>query len=216
MITFDNITLIAVAGINAFNTLKAIKYSCKNINFANVKLITPENINDDFVEIIKCEPLNYEQYNHFIVYRLHEYIDTKYALIIQEDGFVVKSDKWDNSFLDYDYIGAPWPLPQDNFSFRDVYGYIQRVGNGGFTLRSKKLLSLASELNLEWKSYYGFYNEDGFFCCHNRHIYEQYGCKFADIHAAVKFSYETPIPENYNIIPFGFHGRNHPYYNLIK
>ena len=211
-----DVTLVGVAGIKALETLKAIKYSCKKLNFGAVKLITPENIHDETVEIINCEPLNYEQYNHFIVYRLHEYIDTKFALIVQNDGYVVNPEQWSNEFLDYDYIGAPWPLPHDNFSFRDPEGNIQRVGNGGFSLRSKKLLGLAKELNLEWKSYFGFYHEDGFFSCHNRKIYEQHGCKFAPIEVASRFSHETLIPENYGIIPFGFHGRNHPYYILTQ
>ena len=210
-----NVTIVSVAGVKAEEALRAIKYSCKNINFAKAILITPAEIKDDFVEIIKCEPLDYEQYNHFIVYRLHQYINTEYALIVQDDGFVINFDKWDDSFLNYDYIGAPWPLPQDDFSFRDSNGKLQRVGNGGFTLRSKKLLRLASELGIEWKSYFGFYNEDGFYCCHNRHIYEQYGCKFADIYTAARFSHETPIPETQGIIPFGFHGKNHPYYKQL-
>ena len=75
-------------------------------------------------------------------------------------------------------------------------------------------MKLASELELEWKSYYGFYNEDGFICCHNRHIYEENGCKFADINTAAKFSEETILPETKNNISFGFHGKNH--YNFKK
>jgi glycosyltransferase involved in cell wall biosynthesis len=212
ILELKNVTIVAVAGVRAQETLKAIKYSCRNIKFARALLITPEDIVDDEIEIVKCEPLNYEEYNHYIVYKLHEHINTEYALIIQDDGFVVNPDKWDNSFLDFDYIGAPWPLPQDDYSFKDASGIVQRVGNGGFTLRTKKLLSLASELNLEWKSYHNLYNEDGFFCCHNRHIYEQHGCKFADIYTAAKFSHETPTQETQHIIPFGFHGKNHYYY----
>jgi hypothetical protein len=125
---------------------------------------------------------------------------------------VVNPQKWNNSFLEYDYIGAPWDLPKDSFSLRDSKGNLCRVGNGGFSLRSKKLLSLASELNLEWKPYFGFYNEDGFYCCHNREIYENYGCKFAPIHVASHFSQEQIIEENKNIIPFGFHGKTNSYY----
>jgi hypothetical protein len=216
MIKLNNVTIVGVAGTLALETLKAIKYSSREIEFADCKLITPEDVVDDNVNVIKCEPLNYEQYNHFIVYRLHEYIDTEFALLVQNDGYVVNADQWSSDFLNYDYIGAIWPLPQDDFSFRDSEGNIQRVGNGGFTLRSKKLLSLAKELNLEWKSYYGFYHEDGFFCCHNRKIYEDYGCKYAPIEVAAKFSQETNVPENYGVIPFGFHGKNHYYYNLTK
>lgn len=211
-----NVTIIAVAGTKAVETLKAIKYSCKNLKFAAAKLITPEDLHDDEVQIIKCEPLDYEQYNHFIVYRLHEYIDTEFALIVQNDGYVINPDQWSDEFLNYDYIGAPWPLPQDDFSFRDPEGNIQRVGNGGFSLRSKKILSLAKELNLEWKSYFGYYHEDGFFSCHNRKIYEQQGCKFAPIEVASRFSHENMVEENYGKIPFGFHGKNHYYYNLTQ
>jgi len=140
MITLDNVTIIAVAGTKAEETIKAINYSCREIKFGAKKIITPSKINDDSIEVIECEPLDYEQYNHFIVYRLHEYINTKYALIVQNDGYVVNPDTWEEEFLKYDYIGAPWPLPHDDFSFRDPEGNIQRVGNGGFSLRKRSIM----------------------------------------------------------------------------
>lgn len=216
MIDLKKVTIVGVAGTKAEETMKAIKYSMKEIEFGSAKLITPDEVYSEGVETIKCESLNYEQYNHFIVYRLHEYIDTEYALIVQNDGYVVNPYSWEDDFLNYDYIGAVWPLPTDNFSFRDPQGNIQRVGNGGFSLRSKKILQVASNLNLEWKPYYGFYHEDGFFSVHNRAIYELKGCIFAPIDVAVKFSQEMNVPENEGTIPFGFHGRNHYYYNLTQ
>jgi len=212
----NNVTIAAVAGAKAIETLKAIKYSMKELEFYRAILITPDDIQDDQVEIIKCEPLNYEQYNHFIVYRLCEYIETTHCLLVQNDGYVVNPDRWQDSWMQYDYIGALWPLPQDDFSFRDQDGNIQRVGNGGFTLRSKKLLSVAKDLNLEWKKYYGFYHEDGFYCCHNRSAYELAGCKFSPIEVAAEFSHETMVAENYGNIPFGFHGRNNFYYQVTQ
>jgi len=136
----DRVTLVCVAGTKAKESLEAMKYSMQNIQFSAAKLITPEDLTDPDVEIVKCEPLNYEQYNHFIVYRLHEYVDTSHALVVQNDGYVVNPEEWSDQFLEYDYIGAPWPMPQDDFSFRDPLGNIQRVGNGGFSLRSKKIL----------------------------------------------------------------------------
>lgn len=213
----DTVTIAAVAGTKAKETLAAIKYSMKNIKFARAILITPEDLQDDEVEIIKCEPLNYEQYNHFIVYRLADYVDTEHCLVVQNDGYVVNSHCWTNDFLKYDYIGAPWPLPKDNYSFRDPQGEIQRVGNGGFSLRSKKLLALAKELNLEWKEYFGFYHEDGFVCCHNRSAYENNGCKFAPIEVAASFSQESDnIHEQIGKISFGFHGRGNQYYAITQ
>ena len=61
----------------------------------------------------------------------------------------------------------------------------------------------------------GYYNEDGFFTCHNRHLYEQNGCVFAPLDIAKHFSHEIQIPETVGITPFGFHGKNNPYNNLI-
>jgi hypothetical protein len=210
-----NVTLIAITSVRVDRTISALKYSLKNINFNSVKLLTDKDVIDDVIEIIKISELDYENYSKFIVYDLHKYINTSHVLIIQDDGFVVNADKWDNSFLNYDYIGAPWPLPHDDFSYRDINNNIVRVGNGGFSLRSKKLLSMSEELDLEWKSYYGYYNEDGFFTCHNRHIFESNGCIFAPLDVAKYFSHESNIPEIQGITPFGFHGKNKHYNNLI-
>jgi len=137
-------------------------------------------------------------------------------LLVQNDGYVVNPDMWQDQWMQYDYIGALWPYPQDDFSFRDPEGNIQWKGNGGFTLRSKKLLCVAKDLDLEWKQYYGFYHEDGFFCCHHRKTYESEGCKFAPIEVAAEFSHETMVEENYGNIPFGFHGRNNYYYQVTQ
>lgn len=216
MIILDNVTIISVTGINSKDHLNAIKYSCEYIKFGAKKLITSEDISDTEVEIIKVEKMDYEEYSRFLVYDLADHIDTSHALIVQSDGYVVNYEQWKDEFLNYDYIGAPWPLPSDDFSFRDQNGNIQRVGNGGFSLRSKKLLGIAKKLNLEWKEYFGFYNEDGFYACHNKHIYEEQGCKYAPIEIAAEFSHELQIKETEGIVPFGFHGRNHFYYNITK
>jgi hypothetical protein len=215
MINLNNVTLVAVASVRIDRTIQALKYSSKNITFGDVKLFTHEIINDTDFTTINVEKMDYEHYNKFIVFELYKYVDTDYALIIQDDGFVVNPQMWNSEFLNYDYIGAPWPLPHDNFSYRDIYGNIVRVGNGGFSLRSKKILSLATQLGLEWKSYFGNFNEDGFFTCHNRHLYEQNGCVFAPLDVAKYFSHEIQIAENTDITPFGFHGKNSPYNNLI-
>ena len=48
----NNVTIAAVAGTKAIETLKAIKYSIRDLEFDRVILITPEDIEDDQVEII--------------------------------------------------------------------------------------------------------------------------------------------------------------------
>jgi hypothetical protein len=217
MLNLENITLVSVTSVNIERTISALKYSMREINFGEVILLTDKDASSNDVKIIKIDPLDYIGYSKFIVYELYKFINTEFALIIQEDGFVINPERWNSEFLKYDYIGAPFPIPQSNdkISYRDPFGNLVRVGNGGFSLRSKKLLSLPTGLNLDWKAYFGYYNEDGFFAVHNKHIFENYGCVYAPINVAAKFSIEHKIPENYDVIPFGFHGKHNTYYNLI-
>jgi hypothetical protein len=214
-IKLENVTLVCVTSVNVERAINALKYSCRGIDFKEVKLLTDKDISDSKIIVEKIIPLDLNGYSKFIVYDLYKHINTEFALIIQDDGFVINPDKWEDEFLKYDYIGAPWALPSDNFSYRDPFGNLIRVGNGGFSLRSKKLLSLSTELELEWKSYFGFYNEDGFFTCHNRHLFEKEGCKYAPLEVAVRFSKEREIEENKGIITFGFHGKYSKNYFLI-
>ena len=122
---------------------------------------------------------------------------------------MVNPEAWSDIFLDYDYVGAPWPLPKDDFSYRDKNGVVQRVGNS-VSLRSKKLLDLPKKLNMEWKSYNGYYNEDGYICVNQRHVFEENGCTFAPLYVAKYFSREVPLPENKDLIPFAFHKHEGP------
>ncbi len=209
MLNLSNVTLIAVTSVKIPQTIKALEYSCRNINFGKVKLVSdtiPENlppiISFEFIEKMN----NIDEWNYSIIYKLGKYIDTEYAMLIHDDGFIINPQSWKEEFLEYDYIGAPWPLPNDDFSFRDINGDIIRVGNS-VSLRSKKLIDLPADLNLEWKSFHGYYNEDGFICVNYRHVYLNHGMKFANIDVAKYFSHETPIPEIDGITPFAFHNK---------
>lgn len=218
MLNLKDVTLVALSSVKIDETIFALQKSCEQINFADIKLIThnlPSNLPTkiQFNEIEKIE--NIDQYSYHMIYSLGKYIETPYALTVQYDGFVINPSAWINEFLNYDYIGAPWPIPKDNFSYRDINKNLIRVGNGGFSLRSKKLIDLPNNINLEWKPFHGFYNEDGFITCNYRHIYEQNGCNFANIDIAKYFSHETKIPEIEGIVPFGFHGKNF-YYERFK
>ncbi len=209
MIALKNVTIISVACLRVPETIRAIHKSMNGINFGAAKLLTSEDVTDETIEIIKIEKLDYENYNRFVVFELYKYIDTDYVLIVQDDGYVINPEMWRDEFFNYDYIGAPWmlPPPNDSVSFRDPFGNIMRVGNGGFSFRTKKLLEMPTKLNLEWRSYYGYFNEDGFFTCHNRHLIEKQGCIYAPIDVAKYFSHEAEIPEIQGITPFGFHGK---------
>lgn len=206
----DNVTLVSMSSVHLDDTINAMKRSCDGIDYGDVVLIThetPDNLPEGFRigEIDRINSVN--EYSYNMIYKLGDYINTDYALIVQADGFAVNPSSWRDEFLEYDYIGAPFALPRDDFSYRDINGEIFRVGNGGFSLRSKKLINLAVELDLEWKAFHGFYNEDGFICAMNRHVYEENGCKFAPLNVAKYFAHEAKIPEIVGIEPFGFHGK---------
>jgi hypothetical protein len=182
---------------------KALDYSSRYIEFGAVKNIIVDTKNID-------------EWNKAVVFDLGGYIDTEYALLIHPDGFVVHPELWNNDWLKYDFIGAPFPLPTDDFSYRDINGKIQRVGNS-VSLRSKRLLDLPRKLNMEWKPFHGFYNEDGYITVNMRHKFEENGCVFAPFEDAIHFSREMPLPENKRINTFCFHkhfGNNSKYPNF--
>ena len=131
-----------------------------------------------------------EDYNNIILNDIVEYINTDYLLIIQYDGFVLNPQKFIKEFLEVDYIGAPWNF----FNYR-------KVGNGGFSLRSKRLCEVLKK--------YAYLRppgqaEDYFICQEIADILEHHhGIKFAPPLLAEKFSIENKFIKN---MPFGFHG----------
>lgn len=191
MLKLPEVTLICLTNKDFEGHKKAIDKSCEGIEFGAVKLIWDEKIK------------SIDDWNRKVVFELWKYVDTDYAILIHADGYVINPELWNPDWLRYDYIGAPWPLPRDDYSYRDVDGNIVRVGNS-VSLRSKKLMSLPELLRLDWKSYYGNTNEDGFICVHNRHILEDY-CNFAPLEVAKYFSKEHEILENKDLITFAFH-----------
>jgi glycosyltransferase involved in cell wall biosynthesis len=206
-IKLPNVTLVAMATRNVEETLQALIYSCKDVDFGSVKLLshyTPHGM-QPYIHFERMDKIkSIDDWSYKIIYELNEYIETEFALLVHADGFVVNPSSWRKEFFEYDYIGAPWPLPTDDFSYRDVNGEIIRVGNS-VSLRSKRLLELPIKLDLPWEPYFGFFNEDGFICVKNKHIYEANGMKFAPLGVAKYFSHEAMIPEVKGIKPFVFH-----------
>lgn len=191
-IKLPQVTLICMTNAKLEEHQRALDKSCEGIEFGAVKLIHRPDLD------------TIDKWNKAMVYDLTDYVDTDYALVIHHDGYVINPQLWNNDWLNYDFIGAPWPLPTDDFSFRDVNGVIQRVGNS-VGLRSKRLLELPKDLNMPWQSFHGFYNEDGYISVNMRHVFEKHGCKFAPLNVAVHFSKEHDIPENQGLSTFMFH-----------
>lgn len=190
------------------SAVSALQYSTKEINFCEVLFISDKNPlgNKAFYTFQNILPFKtVSEWGKFVVFDLHNFINTEYILLIHEDGFIVNPKAWDNDWLDYDYVGAPFPLPRDQISYRDKFGTIVRVGNS-VSLRSKRLLELPSKIGLEWKNFDGgLAHEDGFLCVQHRHILTKYGIKYAPFETALRFGREVNLPEHRGIEPFTFH-----------
>lgn len=196
MLKLPNITLILLTNRDFKGAKRAIDKSCEGIEFGAVKIIWDEKIT------------GIDEWNRKIIYDLPKYVDTSHALLIHQDGYVINPQLWNPEWLELDYIGAPWPLPKDNYSYLDELGRLQRVGNS-VSLRSKKLMEAVARTpeSYFWsfKEKYGNTNEDGYISCHNRVLLELSGCKFATLEQAVHFSKEHEIPENKGVDTFAFH-----------
>lgn len=204
MINLNDVSLVAVATKEVEETLEAIRYSLKNVSFDKVMLFAhfnPAPMAMDY-EFIQIEPFSsVEEWGKYIIYELYKYISTKHIILIHADGFIVNPESLNDEWLKYDYIGAPWAIPSDNFSCRDYYGNIIRQGNS-VSLRSYKM---PTELNIPWEADAGYFHEDGFLCAVKRHILVKNGIEFAPFEVACRFSHEKPLPEFKDIKPFVFH-----------
>lgn len=203
----QNVTLAAMTSVKVRETVKALEYSMGDIDFGEVVLVThrkplflPKGITYKKIDRLK----NIDAFNYNMIYKIHEYIETDFMLLVHYDGFVVNPHMWRDEFLDYDYIGSPFPLPKDDFSYRDNQGNICRVGNS-VSIRSKRLLEFPDRAAIPFEADHGFFNEDGFICCKNRHLFEAEGMKYAPIEVAKYFGHENMIPETEGILPFVFH-----------
>lgn len=199
-----DITLICVTGIKHQQSVNSLLRCLNLVEFDCIKFLSDikSDIFDDRIEFVKINKLaSLDDYSKFILYELYKYFNTKHCLIVQHDGYIVNPESWRKEFLDYDYIGAPWRI---NKCYVNKFGEMCRVGNGGFSLRSKKLLELPSKLKISFNI--GEYNhEDLNFCMVNKHVYEKYGMRIAPFDIAKYFSHEFYLPEFIGINPFGIH-----------
>ena len=142
-----------------------------------------------------AEDCTYQQAMHWEMGRFADYFDTSHALICTHDGFISSPHLWQDSWLEYDMVGAPWPA---------FWNVGHRVGNTGFTLQSQKFLQMAAKAEALWKGEAG----DVFLCRTMEQGFRDNGIKYAPVDVAAAFSWEHYIEEN-TAGPdrsFGFHG----------
>lgn len=185
-----NTTLCCVDCINHELAIEALRKSMSACSFERVLFLSDRNMDVPGIETVLISPLrSRDEYSAFILHELVHHIETDFVLLVQWDGYVVNPAAWTDDFLGYDYIGAVWGQHQDAF----------RVGNGGFSLRSKKLLQATQTIPIEGENQ----NEDDLICRKYRPMLESsYGIRFAPESVAEQFSFEIAYPRR---MPFGFH-----------
>ena len=142
-----------------------------------------------------------------LVENLHARFKTPYVLTIQDDGFPMRAGLGD--FVGkWDYIGAPWVR---HSTYYDLYPRRYCVGNGGFSLRSKRLCEVASRIYGKWFSRlpYWWYvtGDDTFYCKTLRFWFRSAvrGMKWPTAHEATRFAIENNLDFLGDEQPLGFH-----------
>lgn len=187
-IFLPDVTLFTVDSRDIGMVVVASEICQKYIEFGSVKILS--HLPSDCPNVVKIEPiLSRETYSRFLMKEAYNYIDTRYALIFQADGFILNPFAWKDEFLDFDYIGAPWPYNDD-----------RNVGNGGFCLRSRKLMEVVA---LEDKMV-ETHPEDFCICRVYGNYLKAMGFRFAPARLASEFSVEG-VEWNGQ---FGFHNAN--------
>jgi hypothetical protein len=208
VLDIPTVTLLAIDGVgnktNEYTDI--IQDQCNMMEFGSVVFLTADSNfdGDGEIDVRHIAKMNYHQFNEFLCVGLSEYVNTEHVLYIQEDGFVVDSNKWREDFLEYDYIGSPWIREGKLIDF--CGGDVENVvGCGGFSIRSKKFLELASMTGYSSGIASQGLNEDVFLC--NKRFAGGFmrdnGIKFAPLEVANKFASEEEIVCNNT---FGFHG----------
>lgn len=142
--------------------------------------------------------------------RLFERFDTKYVLIVQEDGFPLRSGL--DAFTDsgYDFFGAP------DCRADVIPDLLTRLlnycpSNGGFSLRTKRMCRLAANL---WHDRYEGLSFDPDVMCEDAFYTKTLplaGLKYwfsrrqAPSILSDRFSYGAVFPLTAKMMPFGFH-----------
>ena len=171
----SQVTLCAVDTANTPLAARAMALCRRHCAFGESVLIANEPVGGG-VRFEPIDPLpSRRHYSEFVLRKLHNYVSTPFVLLVQWDGYIVDPNQWTDEFLRYDYIGAPWHWHHDSMN----------VGNGGFSLRSRRLLEVLASPEIADP---GDHPEDHYICRMLRPMLEsRHGIRFAPQEVAARF-----------------------------
>jgi len=197
MLELSGITLCCLDTANPELALRALRCSASGIRFARTLFLTDRPYDVPGIDVRVVAPLeSREAYSAFVLKTLVEHIDTAHVLLIQWDGYVINPAAWRAEFLACDYIGAKWFW---HTTPKNALHEAMRVGNGGFSLRSRKLLVALQDPRIDLAG-----PEDETICRAFRPLLErEHSIVFGSEALADAFAFEVAYPIGR---PFGFHG----------
>jgi len=192
LLQLPEVTLVCVDTRTPDLGVAAMQRCQRQVRFGDALLFTDPTRLPRLPDSIRTLPLQIDSvpaYSEFMLRGLLPHIATSHLLVVQWDGFVLDAQQWDPSFLQCDYIGAPLRNEPPE----------RAVGNGGFSLRSRRLLQALMDPAMVVR-----HPEDICICHDNRERLERgHGIRFAPVDLAARFAYERVPPSGPT---FGFHG----------
>jgi len=191
MLDLSNVTLLCVETRDPDLAHWAIDQCLSATRFAKIVLLTDlKRLSDKRpdIEYVQAPQIRTtKDYSDLLLTDLDQYVEGTHVLVIQWDSFVIHPELWTDEFLTYDYIGSVWPHHPET-----------PVGNGGFSLRSVKLLKAIKRPEFIKK-----HPEDYCICVDNRVFLEQEcDIQIAPVNIAEQFAIERSTWCE----AFGFHG----------
>lgn len=186
-----NITLVAIEFQTYELTRYAIERTLDQIDVKEVLVIADKEIVPGARHVIRDPVKNMAEYAEVMLKGVAEHVESGHALYIHWDGMAHDKNQWTDDFLKYDYIGAIWPGKPEG----------QNVGNGGFSLRSKRMLDACMDPRICLTPAEPV-AEDNIMSNHRPYLETEYGVEFAPTELARQFSFELGVYKP----SFGFHG----------
>lgn len=219
MLRLPDITVMAIDCFTPDKTALAVSHAMRIVKFGDAVILTDTAKTRRTIFHPGCRIIHHTQGKEFVSrpgmkrrfapdYELStlrepsERTTTPFILFMEWDSCVLNPAAWTDNFLSYDYIGAPWPDHHD--PGWPACGDHNNVGNGGFSLRSKRFCKTVREFSFTHQGDPAMAASDSWVCRTMRPKLEGMGLKFAPEAMAARFSCENKVYAG----QFGFHGKH--------
>lgn len=193
MLSLPDVTVVVIDCAAHDLTHMALTDTLEHIDPGDVLIFSNRSLSRNF-SFVPCSNSSPADAFNLLWYVVPQHLRTSHMLHIEWDGWVLDSKIWNPKWLEVDYIGAPWPWHDE-----------RRVGNGGFSLRSRDFMRYLARNPGKFPLRHP---EDDLLCRTYRPILEGVlGFQWAEESEAERFSLEHgPLRPS-----FGFHDmRNWP------